>query len=304
MRALAPEQAKGLLGGYIAQLVDARRALDASAHQGERQRAQLAEASEQLREQAASMALAAKEAERRCARAGARGARWTPPTRRQAHPRPAPPPPPSPAHTLARAARARRQERQRQEHELEKQSLLRQLRAHRADGGAGAEGAAQLQRALREREDQVAALERDNFYFKAAAKELRRQLREAQAAGGAEGGAPPPAAVPEGDAERLRRENALLANELTNLKTYLLRNPSAQMVRVSKREQTLLSPHPAGPAGPEARVTGAPPPPASALPHHRHAHAQPQQAAAPPRPRPTTAHDASLSSADGASSLR
>jgi len=56
------------------------------------------------------------------------------------------------------------------------------------------------------------------------------------------------------DAERARleRENQQLSNELANLKDYLLKNPSAQMVRVSKRDHVALS----GAGGPPRDSTG------------------------------------------------
>lgn len=112
------------------------------------------------------------------------------------------------------------------------------------------------------------ALERDNFYFKQAARELRRQLKEVTSGSLASGGAPALAgsAPADGDGSaghrraqtadaertRLERENTQLANELANLKKYLLKNPSAQMVRVSKRDHALL----AGQGGPPRDSTG------------------------------------------------
>jgi hypothetical protein len=114
--------------------------------------------------------------------------------------------------------------------------------------------AEQLQRALRERDEHVHALERDNFYFKQAARELRRQLKESLASAAT---LSPPARVgPSVDGSacggqqrgqtadleraRLEHENEQLTNELSNLKSYLLQNPAAQMVRV-KRDLALLN---------------------------------------------------------------
>jgi hypothetical protein len=142
----------------------------------------------------------------------------------------------------------------RQAHELERANLARKLQqrhpvaasAASRDGGldasADARSAEQLARALREQEERATALERDNFFFKEKARELKRQLKDALANGGraSRDGA---AAAADGELEGLARENAQLVNELANLKEYLLRNPAAQMVRVSKREQqSLLSP--------------------------------------------------------------
>ena len=252
--AAALPDSKALLLAYLPQLVDARRALAARERERERLGAQLAESAGQLREQAASLDLAEREF----------------------------------ARTLAKQQHA---------HDLEKGALMRQLRpthpssataasaaspAHepRSSGRAGAKhadtpaGDAQLQRALRERDEQLQALERDNFYFKQAARELRRQLKEttgggsagANALGGGNGGggnganagaadAIPGRARPQtADAERARleRENQQLSNELANLKDYLLKNPSAQMVRVSKRDHVALS----GAGGPPRDSTG------------------------------------------------
>jgi len=195
----AAHVSKELLKGYLPQLVDARRELLSREREQSAVRLQLAEAEERLRDQANSVELAEREFERRLAK-------------------------------------------QRQSAQLEKSSLLRQMRpAHPATSAESASsdgrGAEQLQRALREREEQVHALERDNFYFKQAARELKRQLHESSAgasAGDSSGGRR--AQTADTERARLEAENQQLGNELANLKEYLLKNPSAQMVRVSKRD--------------------------------------------------------------------
>eukprot|EP01052_Picozoa_sp_SAG31_P020170 SAG31_NODE_1505_length_8078_cov_5.291390_6_plen_209_part_00 len=138
---------------------------------------------------------------------------------------------------------------QAKEHELKTQYLLKQINPERVAlyagaGGAvdeheGTDGATEIKRLMRLKDEQIMRMEKDVYYYKHKKREMEAQVKSIVEAGDR---TLEQAEVERAEMATLRAVNATLLKELTHLKEHLARTQGATAVRVSRAQLQQLRP--------------------------------------------------------------
>jgi chromosome segregation ATPase len=125
-------------------------------------------------------------------------------------------------------------------HQLKVTSLMKDVAMSPSHGGVSADAVLQYEKKIKLLEEQTAMIDKDNYYYKHANKDLKAALKEQVLV---TEGIKSQVATAVSAREQLQQYCSQLENEITNLKGFLSRTNVTQTVRLSSRELRPLSAH-------------------------------------------------------------
>jgi hypothetical protein len=135
---------------------------------------------------------------------------------------------------------------------LKVSSLMKDVAMSPSHGGVSADAVLQYEKKIKLLEEQTAMIDKDNYYYKHANKDLKAALKEQVLV---TEGIKSQAAAAVSAREQLQQYCSQLESEISNLKGFLSRTNVTQTVRLSSRELRPLSAHEVHPdAHPSVRV--------------------------------------------------
>jgi hypothetical protein len=125
-------------------------------------------------------------------------------------------------------------------HQLKVASLMKDVAMSPSHGGVSADAVLQYEKKIKLMEEQTAMIDKDNYYYKHANKDLKAALKEQVLVSE---GMKSQAAAALAAREQLQQYCSQLEGEISNLKGFLSRTNVTQTVRLSSRELRPLSAH-------------------------------------------------------------
>jgi chromosome segregation ATPase len=123
-------------------------------------------------------------------------------------------------------------------HQLKVASLMKDVAMSPSHGGVSADAVLQYEKKIKLLEEQTAMIDKDNYYYKHANKDLKAALKEQVLVTES---IKSQAATSNAAREQLQHHCAQLESEISNLKGFLSRTNATQTVRLSSRELRPLS---------------------------------------------------------------
>ena len=125
-------------------------------------------------------------------------------------------------------------------HQLKVASLMKDVAMSPSHGGVSADAVLQYEKKIKLLEEQTAMIDKDNYYYKHANKDLKAAIKEQVLVSE---GMKSQAAAALAAREQLQQYCSQLESEISNLKGFLSRTNVTQTVRLSSRELRPLSAH-------------------------------------------------------------
>ena len=137
-------------------------------------------------------------------------------------------------------------------HQLKVGSLMKDVAMSPSHGGVSADAVLQYEKKIKLLEEQAAMIDKDNYYYKHANKDLKAALKEQVLV---TEGIKSQAATALSAREQLQQYCSQLESEISNLKGFISRTNATQTVRLSSRELRPLSAHEVHRPGPLAHIS-------------------------------------------------